>query len=173
VQAAPTLITDRLILRAHMRADYEALHAVWSDPVVTKFIGGRPSTAQDSWFRIMRYLGHWPMMGYGYFAVCDKESGHYIGDVGIANHKRGLHSDFDDAPETGWVLSPSAFGKGYATEAMRAVLDWFEANHGHQRTVCMIEALHAGSIRVATKLGYRQFTQVLIGDDAIALFSRP
>jgi RimJ/RimL family protein N-acetyltransferase len=121
----------------------------------------------------MRYLGHWPMMGYGYFALCDKETGGYIGDVGIANHKRGLHPDFDEAPETGWVLGPAAFGKGYATEAMNAVLDWYEASYGKTRTVCMIEAAHTGSINVATKLGYTQFAQVHIGDDPIALFSRP
>ena len=170
--SAPTLTTARLILRAHTREDYHALHTVWSDPLVTKFIGRRPSSAQDSWFRIMRYLGHWPMMGYGYFALVDRQTGLYIGDVGIANHKRGLHPDFDDAPETGWVLSPAAFGKGYATEAMTAVLDWFEAAHGVARTVCMIETPHLASHNVATKLGYQPFTQVMIGDDPITLLER-
>jgi RimJ/RimL family protein N-acetyltransferase len=172
-KSAPTLVTPRLILRAHTREDYPALHAVWSDPIVTKFIGGRPSTAQDSWFRLMRYLGHWPMMGYGYFAACDKVTGAYMGDVGIANHKRGLHPDFDDAPETGWVLSPAAFGKGYATEAMSAVLDWFEVTHGKGRTVCMIETPHAASQNVARKLGYQVFAEVKIGDDPITLLNRP
>jgi RimJ/RimL family protein N-acetyltransferase len=171
--SAPTLTTPRLVLRAHRREDYEALHAVWSDPLVTKFIGGRPSTAQDSWFRIMRYLGHWPMLSYGYFAACDRETGAYIGDVGIANHMRGLHPDFDNAPETGWVLAPSAFGKGFATEAMTAVLGWFEATHGKQRTVCMIETPHHGSHNVATKLGYHSFGEIKIGDDPITLLQRP
>ncbi len=112
------------------------------------------------------------MMGYGYFAMCDRESGQYLGDVGIANHKRGLHPDFDDAPETGWVLSPTAFGKGYATEAMMAVLDWFEGAHGKCRTVCMIETPHAVSKNVASKLGYTPFAEVMIGDDPITLLER-
>lgn len=172
MHSAPTLVTPRLILRAHTRDDYDALHAVWSDPLVTKFIGGRASTAQDSWFRIMRYLGHWPLMGYGYFAVCDRATGAYIGDMGIANHKRGLHPNFDDAPETGWVLAPSAFGKGFATEAMVAVLEWFEATHGRQRTVCMIESAHLGSHNVATKLGYQMFEEIKIGNDPITLLER-
>jgi RimJ/RimL family protein N-acetyltransferase len=170
--SAPTLTTPRLILRAHTRADYYDLHAIWSDPLVTKFIGGRPSSPQDSWFRLIRYLGHWPMMGFGYFAACDRQTGAYIGDMGIANHMRDMHPDFDSAPEAGWVLSPLAFGKGYATEAMTAVIDWFEGVHGKQRTVCMIEAAHVGSINVANKLGYSRFTQVMIGDDPIDLFSR-
>jgi RimJ/RimL family protein N-acetyltransferase len=170
--SAPTLTTSRLILRAHTRADYEALHAIWSHKEVMRFIGGRASTRQDSWFRLMRYLGHWSLMGYGYFALCERDSGRYIGDMGVANHKRGLHPDFDDAPETGWVLAPETFGKGYATEAMGAVLGWFEAVHGKGRTVCMIESLHTKSHKVALKLGYQPFTEVMVGEDAITLFQR-
>jgi RimJ/RimL family protein N-acetyltransferase len=171
-KSAPTLTTPRLILRAHVRGDYDGLHSMWSDKVVTQFIGGRPSTPQDSWFRLMRYLGHWPMMGFGYFACVERETGRYVGDMGIANHKRGLHPDFDDAPETGWVLSPDAFGKGYATEAMKAVLDWFVATHGKTRTVCMIETPHIASHNVATKLGYQPFATIMIGDDPITLLER-
>jgi RimJ/RimL family protein N-acetyltransferase len=170
--SAPTLTTPRLILRAPKRSDYAAMHAVWSDPIVTKYIGGRVSTPQDTWFRLLRYLGHWPMMGYGYFACFEKDSGAYIGDMGIANQVRGLHPDFDDAPETGWVLSPSAFGKGYATEAMLTLLSWFEATHGLGRTVCMVESAHTASLNVAAKLGYRPFTKIMVGDDPITLLER-
>lgn len=171
--SAPTLTTQRLVLRAHTRSDYERLHAIWSDKQVTQFIGRRPSGAQDSWFRLMRYLGHWPMMGYGYFACCERDSGAYIGDMGIANHMRGLHPDFDYAPEAGWVLAPEAFGKGYATEAMTTVLAWFEATHGKARSVCMIESAHAGSLNVAAKLGYQPFANIMIGDDPMTLLERP
>lgn len=169
----PTLLTRRLILRGHTIDDYDGLHAMWSDPDVTRFIGGRASSLQDSWFRLMRYLGHWQMLGYGYFALCERETGRYIGDMGIANHKRGIHVNFDEAPETGWVLSPTAFGKGYATEAMQAVLDWFETAHGYQRSVCMIEDGNEPSIKVAEKLGYQTFAQVIMNEVNINLLSRP
>jgi RimJ/RimL family protein N-acetyltransferase len=169
----PTLTTERLILRAHTVNDYETLHAMWSDPEVTRFIGGRASSLQDSWFRLMRYLGHWQMLGFGYFALCERESGAHVGDVGIANHKRGIHPDFDEAPETGWVLSPDAFGKGYATEAMTAVLNWFEATHAKQTSVCMIQMGNEPSMKVARKLGYNVFTQVQMGDASLNLLSRP
>lgn len=113
------------------------------------------------------------MMGYGYFACCERESGAYIGDIGVANHMRGLHPDFDGTPETGWVLSPSVFGKGYATEATAAVLDWYEGTYGKTRTVCMIETPHKASHNVATKLGYQPFANIMIGDDPITLLERP
>jgi RimJ/RimL family protein N-acetyltransferase len=172
MNSAPTITTARLILRAHTRADYDALHATWSDPQVTKFIGGRPSTPQDSWFRIMRYLGHWPMLGYGYFAACDRETGAYLGDMGIANHMRDIQPNFSGAPEAGWVLAPAAFGKGYATEAMIAVIDWFETHQGKQRTVCMIETPHIGSHNVAKKLGYQAYAEIKIGHDPMTLLER-
>lgn len=168
----PKLETPRLILRAHRRADYEALHGVWSDPKVTQFIGGRPSTAQESWFRLIRYIGHWQAMGYGYFAICDKASGAYLGDAGFADHKRGLHPDFDHVAEAGWVLAPHAFGQGYATEAMQAALEWLDKEHGSARSVCMIETGHHASLHVATKIGYRPFTEISIGKDPVTLLER-
>jgi RimJ/RimL family protein N-acetyltransferase len=170
--SAPTLSTPNLILRAHTRNDYDRLAAMWADPLVFKHIGGRASTAQDAWFRLLRYMGHWQAMGYGYWAVCERESGLYIGDVGLADHKRGLHLDFDGVPEAGWVIRPEVAGKGYATEATGAILAWFEASHGPQRTVCMIESSHSASIKVAAKLGYERFSEITIGQDLISLFQR-
>lgn len=170
--SAPIIQTSRLTLRPHRREDYDDLHAVWSDPIVTTHIGGRASTAQESWFRLMRYLGHWPLMGYGYFAVCERASGQYLGDAGFADHKRGLHPDFDGVPEAGWVLAPHAFGQGYATEAMQAVQNWLDGELGRLRCVFMIETKHTASHRVATKLGYKLFTEISIGNDPISLLER-
>ena len=65
---APVLRTERLELRAHRREDFEALAALWADPEVTRFIGGKPASAQDSWFRLMRYMGMWPLLFCGEWA---------------------------------------------------------------------------------------------------------
>jgi RimJ/RimL family protein N-acetyltransferase len=158
--SAPTLTTARLTLRAHTLADYERLHGMWTHPKVYEFISGKPSSPQDTWFRLMRHLGHWPMLGYGGWAVCDARSGLYIGDVGVADYKRGLGANFDGAPEAGWVLTPEAFGRGYATEAMQACLDWYEQTFGPTRTVRMISPDHVASISVARKLGFQAFADV-------------
>jgi RimJ/RimL family protein N-acetyltransferase len=172
VRSAPTLTTPRLILRGHARDDFDRLFAIWTDPKVYQFIGGKPSRSQEVWFRLMRYMGHWPMLGFGYWAVVEAETGLYVGDVGLADFKRGLGPDFDGVPEAGWVLAPEAFGKGYATEAMTAILAWYEQNFGPQRSVCMIESAHLASIHVAEKLGYRPFRDVTLGDKQVSLFHR-
>jgi RimJ/RimL family protein N-acetyltransferase len=170
--SAPTLITSRLILRAPQLDDVEAMHVMRGDEAVNKHIGGRTPTRQESWFRFLRYLGHWQTLGFGYFSCCDRQTGVFIGEMGIADNKRGFHPDFDHAPEAGWVLVSKAFGKGYTTEAMGAILDWYDGAFGKCRTVCMIETPHSASINVAAKLGYRSFAEAVFADHPVTLFER-
>lgn len=153
---APVLTTARLTLRAHALSDFDRLCAIWSDPEVVRYIGGDVRTPADCWTRLMRYHGLWPMLGYGYWAACDRESGLYLGDMGVADFHRDLGADFDATPEAGWVLAREAAGRGLATEAMGAILDWCDGQ-GMARTVCMIEDGNTASERVAAKLGYRAF----------------
>lgn len=153
VALAPDLQTERLLLRAHRRDDFAAMVAIWSDADVVRHISGVPASAEVTWARLLRYRGHWALLGFGYWAVQERASGAFLGDVGLADCQRGL-AGFDGLPEAGWVLARSAHGKGYATEAMHAVLDWAAVNITESRSYCLIAPDHAGSIRVAEKLGY-------------------
>jgi hypothetical protein len=105
----PTLTTDRLILRAHTAADFPGCYTLWSDPDVTRFIGGRPSTPEEVWSRILRYIGHWQVFDYGYFVITDRPTGTIIGEVGLADFHRDCTPPID-APEAGWVLLPQYQG---------------------------------------------------------------
>ena len=80
---APTLETERLVLRAHRVEDFSDLAALWADPVVTRFISGVPQTAEESWSRLLRYAGHWLLLGFGYWAVEEKATGNFLGEVGF------------------------------------------------------------------------------------------
>lgn len=168
---APTLHTDRLILRAHRRDDFEALARMWADPTVTRHIGGKPATRQESWFRLLRYGGLWPMLGFGYWAITDRASGQYLGDAGLADFQRGMGPGFDGVPEAGWALVPEAFGHGLATEAMQQVLAWADGTLRADRTVCMIDPGNAASTRVAHKLGFTE-TRPAPPEGGPALFER-
>ena len=168
---APTLSTDRLILRAHRRDDFEALAQMWADPDVTRHIGGKPATRQESWFRLLRYGGLWPMLGFGYWAITDKASGTYLGDAGLADFQRGMGAGFDGLPEAGWALVPEAFGRGLATEAMQQVLTWADTALAAPRTVCMIDPGNTASLRVAAKLGFTRSRPADNGATSI-LFAR-
>ncbi|RVA11109.1 N-acetyltransferase, partial [Mesorhizobium sp. M7D.F.Ca.US.004.03.1.1] len=67
--SAPVIGTKRTILRAHQLGDFEAYAAMWTDPVVTRFIGGKPRTREESWMRFLRHAGLWSLLGYGFWAI--------------------------------------------------------------------------------------------------------
>ena len=165
--------TERLILRQNIPTDFDAFRAMYDDPEVVKHIGnGQPGTTQDSWFRFLRFIGHWSVLDYGFFAVIDKASGLFLGQTGLAEFRRGLGEDFDPYPEAGWMFVKAAHGQGYATEAARAAHEWFDARHGRQRTVCIIDAANAASIGVAEKLGYSLIGERPYRDEMVLVFER-
>jgi RimJ/RimL family protein N-acetyltransferase len=169
----PLLETERLRLRAHRRGDYAALAAIWSDPVVVRFIGGTPSTPQEAWMRMLRYLGLWSLLGYGYWAIEEKSSGRFIGDIGYADFKRDIVPALDGMPELGWVIAPDVHGKGYASEALAAVLVWGQSHFGDHQAACIISPDNTASIRLATKMGFRLWRETTFHDEPTLIFTRP
>jgi len=169
--SVPVIETQRLVLRGHRLDDFDACAAMWADPVVTRYIGGKASTAQETWFRMLRYLGHWDLLGWGYWAVEEESSGTFIGELGFADYRRDIAS-IQGVPELGWALVPSAHGKGYATEGLRAAIAWGDGKFNGGRTVCIIHPENAASLRVAEKLGYREFERTSFNGQSTILFER-
>jgi RimJ/RimL family protein N-acetyltransferase len=168
----PQLETARLLLRGHRREDFADTRAMWSDPTVTRYIGGRPFTNEECWARLLRYGGLWPILGYGYWVVTEKASGRFVGEVGFADFKREMTPSFAGVPEAGWALAPWAHGRGFATEAIVAATEWLDRRLGKPRTVCMIHPDHAASIRVAEKAGYRRWASSEFKGEPAILFER-
>lgn len=171
-RSAPTLETERLVLRLHSIADFRESLALWRDPEVTRFVGGRPFTQEEIWSRLVRYVGHWALMGFGYWAVEEKSTGRFLGEVGFADFKRNIEPSFEGMPEIGWAIAPHAHGKGYATEAVRAAIAWGDAHLAAARTVCIIAPENRPSIRVAEKCGYREFLRTTYKDHPTIVFVR-
>lgn len=168
----PTLATERLILRPHRLDDFEASAALWADPAVVRFIGGVPFTREQSWSRLLRYNGSWHLLGFGFWAVEERQSGDFIGEVGFLEGRRAMVPSIEGTLETGWVLSPEAHGKGYATEALTAVVGWGEARFPDQTMTCIIATENGPSLRVAAKLGFQAVTTTSYNGSAIALLER-
>ncbi|MGO8993634.1 MAG: GNAT family N-acetyltransferase [Polyangiaceae bacterium] len=169
---APTLTTPRLTLSAPALADFRDSFALWSDPEVVRFIGGRPFTREEVWGRLHRYVGHWALLGFGSWTVRDLATGRFVGDVGLFDFHRDVDPPYDGVPEAGWVLATWAHGKGLATEAVRAVLAWAETDLRTPRTVCMIDEGNARSIRVAAKCGYKEWRKTAYKGAPVTLFER-
>jgi RimJ/RimL family protein N-acetyltransferase len=168
-----TIDTQRLHLRQATLDDFESFHALTEADEMRRFLGRAPPSREDSFNRLLRNAGCWHLLGWGPFLVMDRASGEFVGGCGLFRGMRGLGDDFDPFPEAGWVVAQSRWGRGYATEAMAAILDWFERKHGGGRTVCMIENGHGASERIAAKLGYRPIGAAEYKDSPVMRFARP
>lgn len=165
--------TERLLLRPHSREDFAAYHAMNVDPRVIQYItGGKPQTEEESWNRMLRNSGFWPILGFGLFAVIEKASGQFVGLSGLAEFHRGLGEDFDPYAEAAWSSAGETHGKGYATEAALASHDWFHAKFGPKRTVCIIDAENAPSLKVAEKIGYTAYGDAIYKEKRVIKFER-
>lgn len=168
----PVLETERLILRGHRLQDFDAMVAIWTDPVVTKFFHGAALTREDIWSRFLRGFGQWLVMGYGLWAVEEKATGAYVGTTGTMEVKRQMDPPMDGTPEAGWTFAARAHGRGYATEATRAALAWMDAGFSRPRMFCIIDPENASSIRVAEKCGFRLWRQTTYKEAATLIFLR-
>ena len=168
---APTLETARLRLRAHRPDDFAACRAIWSDPEVVRHIGGKPSTGEEAWRRLLTYAGLWSLLGFGYWAIEERASGQYIGDVGYAEFQRDIDPSLRGMLECGWVLARAAHGKGYASEAVSAIEAWRLANLPGCRAACIIAPGNVASIRVAEKAGLRLWCESTYHDQPTLIFT--
>jgi RimJ/RimL family protein N-acetyltransferase len=168
----PVVETARLRLRGHRLDDFESSFAMWSDPVVTRYIGGKPSTEQQTWSRMLNYVGHWALLGFGYWAIEEKSTGSFAGELGFANFRRDIAPSMRDVPELGWTLASRFHGQGYATEAVQAAVAWGDARFGRTRTVCLINTGNAASIRVAEKCGFAVFERTVFFDQPTLFLER-
>lgn len=170
---APTIETERTILRPHHRSDFEAYAAMQADPAMMRFVGGTVRTREESWLRFLRHPGLWSMLGFGYFAVEDRATGAFIGEAGFHDMLRDMTPSIEGLPEAGWSLAGAVHGRGIATEVVRAMLAWSDANLPHEGTVCIIDVDHEVSMRLAKRAGYLQDGEALYKGNVVRLFRRP
>ncbi|MCU9836552.1 GNAT family N-acetyltransferase [Ruegeria sp. WL0004] len=141
----PTLHTDRLILRAPKLEDFEHWAAFFASPRAVHERGMMGRAA--AWRVWASDVGIWTLRGYGPFGVERRDTGAYVGEVGI------YEPDGYPGPELGWFVIPEAEGKGYAAEAARAVMIWARRNFGWDRLTNIIDPANARSIALGLRLG--------------------
>ena len=164
--------TERLRLRRHRLDDLTACAAMWADPGVTRYIGGRPFSEEESWARLLRYAGHWLLLGFGYWMIEEKATGCFAGEAGLAEFRRDMEPSIQGIPELGWAFRPKFWGKGYATETVRAIVAWGDSNLESARTACLIHPDNAASIHVADKCGFLEYGRTIYKGQPAILFSR-
>jgi RimJ/RimL family protein N-acetyltransferase len=172
IDCIPVLATERLLLRAHRPDDFAGCLALWSDPVVTRHIGGRAFSAEEVGTKMLRYAGLWSLLGFGYWLAEDRASGRFAGELGFADFKRDLAPSLGGAPEIGWAFATWVHGAGVASEAVAAIVAWADSHLDIDRTVCLIAPENAASLRVAGKSGYREFARTHYKERPVHLLER-
>jgi RimJ/RimL family protein N-acetyltransferase len=146
IAPGPTLETARLTLRPPAREDFDAWCAMMADEETARHIGGQQVPAQV-WRSMMAFAGAWALEGSSMFSVIERETGAWIGRIGP------WAPEGWPGTEVGWGLSRQTWGRGYATEAAAAAIDWAFDHLGWTEVIHTIDAANTGSQNVARRLG--------------------
>jgi RimJ/RimL family protein N-acetyltransferase len=163
------LRTERLVLRRPTLADVAAAATLLRDPAVMDWLGG---VVDDPRPVVQRWLDDWETYPNGKFVV-ERHDGLFVGRVGLNYFDPNTwerSSAGDAQPELGWAVVSGQWGRGYATEAARAVRAWAAV----PRLISLIAPANRRSIRVAEKLGCTRTDEVaIIGGVACEVWLHP
>jgi len=155
-----TLRSPRVMMRPHGLQDLRDLSEMWAIPQVVEHISGAPLSSEEVWAKLMFHIGHWQALGFGYWAVLDATTGHYLGMVGFAVRPRNTEPTLPDSVEAGWVLHPKVQSKGIAFEAMQLAYAWADEHQNWDKTHCLISPENLASLKLAARLGFQPFQEV-------------
>jgi RimJ/RimL family protein N-acetyltransferase len=142
---APTLTTERLIMRTPQMADFDAFAAHCASDRASFATG--PLDRAQSWREFASAAGQWVLSGFGAWSITDKDTNAYLGEVVIMKP-----AEFPEV-ELGWTLMARAEGKGFAYEAALAARDWAFGAGGLPTLVSYIKPDNARSVALAERLG--------------------
>ena len=143
--------TPRLFLRPFAANDLAALTAINADPQVNTWLGGEALAARSAQ-ALQTMQARLDACGWGVLAVCEGE-GDLVGLAGLQPVAPGL--PVRPCVEAVWRLRRSAWGRGYAQEAMQAILAALPADSGLDEVVALVARPNLRSARTAQALGFR------------------
>jgi RimJ/RimL family protein N-acetyltransferase len=143
----PTLKTERLVLRVPKQEDFDSGWSNFhSDAACMEHLGGAMPPSLG-WRALAQVVGMWSLRGFGQFSVIERLTGAWVGRVGP------WEPEGWPAPEVGWMIARSSWGKGYATEAADACLRYVFGELRWSRVTHMIHPKNTPSQAVARRLG--------------------
>lgn len=146
VRLATRFETGRLLLRVPRREDFDGYADMLADEEAARHIGGHLPRAY-AWRKFPQQPGAWLVQGFGLFSVIDRASGEWLGQAGPWQPV-GWPGN-----EIAWSFRRDVWGRGYATEAAAAAMDWAFGTLGWDDVIHCIDPANAASQRVAQRLG--------------------
>ncbi|HYM19848.1 MAG TPA: GNAT family N-acetyltransferase [Candidatus Kapabacteria bacterium] len=140
------LVTPRLLLRPFEAADLDDVIALFSNIDVMRYIGSI-RTPEESREKLMKMISEFHERGFGMFAVIDRKEKRFIGRCGLQT------LDTTDMTELGYTFFPTAWGKGFATEASKAILQRAFDQWGLESVVAVANPENRVSVHIMEKIG--------------------
>ncbi|MGD9694758.1 MAG: GNAT family N-acetyltransferase [Thermoleophilia bacterium] len=140
--------TERLVLREPRLDDLDGWAAFMADERSMRYLGG-PEPRAVAWRALMGNAGAWALQSFNLFAVEERATGRWVGRVGP------LHPEGWPGDEVGWGILREFEGRGYATEAAAAAVDWAFETLGWTDVIHCIDPGNTGSQAVARRIGSR------------------
>jgi len=148
------LETERLYFRQHILADLDAYCTMEADPDFRRYVGGRPRPRDEAEARFMNGLK--PVTDdLNMWATVYKPENKYIGRCGLYPHFNPESQPIADEAAFGVYLDKAYWGRGLATEAGRAFVDFGFKSLQINRIVTAIDTRNAVSVQVIEKLGFK------------------
>ena len=145
--------TDRLILRDWKNEDIPAFARMNADPMVMEYFPRRLDEKASAHL-VEHFREHFKKYGYGPYAVELKATGEFMGFVGLDKVK--FDAPFTPATEIAWRLDYGYWGKGYATEAAKAVLEYAFNKLGLKEVVAFAVSDNDRAIKIMEKIGMQR-----------------
>jgi [ribosomal protein S5]-alanine N-acetyltransferase len=145
--------TERLRIRDHVRGDFDHYYELFADPVVTEFTYDGLRTDRRAQLRLFREIlaqAAQPERDKYYLLVEDRMSGSFIGECGFDVRLKEAHGGIAEA---GYFLAREKWGSGYATEILRALIDYCFGELGLHKVIATCDIRNERSAHVIEKCG--------------------
>lgn len=149
----PELSTERLLLRPVTPDDLDSVHSYLSRPDVCRFLLHEPRTREQVREKLAGSTRR-PVLGADgdgvRLAVIRRDDDQFLGEVVLM-----IKSAAAATAEIGWIFHPDHGGRGYATEAARALLGFAFGPLNAHRVIAELHPDNDASIRLCRRLGMR------------------
>ncbi len=147
--------TTRLVIREINQSDREDMFEMDSNPSVHRYIFNKPVVDILEIDDAIEYIQkQYIQYGIGRWAIADKVSNEMLGWCGIKYITEPLNG-YLNIYDLGYRFKQKHWGKGYATEACNAIIEYAKSNLETNKLTATVDPRNNGSIRVLEKLGFK------------------
>ena len=163
--------TARLVLRTIEEGDAARQYRLFNTPAVMEHLGGVKELHEIE-AKHARSMASFAREGFGFMMLVEKASGELVGHAGMKRVDNPLAPNPGNY-EIGWLIREDRWRRGYAHEAMRAVIDWGFASLGAPHLVALTSLRNEASWRLMEKLGMTRRPDLDFDDSAFAPEDNP